>query len=83
MIFTFFNNAGDFDMSAREGDITWQQFTGIKQAGEVGDAVVLPTESFSPGAGQMGAGGGGRCDGLCQAFFRGYSMIDNDARDVI
>ncbi|KAK3676879.1 alpha-1,6-mannosyltransferase Och1 [Recurvomyces mirabilis] len=55
-IFRFFNNAEFFDMSTSKGNITWQQFTGIKQAKKVGDVVVLPITSFSPGVGQMGAG---------------------------
>ncbi|EMC94183.1 glycosyltransferase family 32 protein [Baudoinia panamericana UAMH 10762] len=55
-IFKFFNNAEYFDMATSKGNITWQQFTGIKQAKKVGDVVVLPITSFSPGVGQMGAG---------------------------
>ncbi|KAK4503107.1 hypothetical protein PRZ48_006534 [Zasmidium cellare] len=55
-IFKFFNNPDYFDMSTSKGNITWQQFTGITQAKKVGDVVVLPITSFSPGVGQMGAG---------------------------
>nr|POF07214.1 initiation-specific alpha-1,6-mannosyltransferase [Quercus suber] len=55
-IFNFFNNAEYFDMSTSKGNITWRQFTGITQAKKVGDVVVLPITSFSPGVGQMGAG---------------------------
>ncbi|WPH03232.1 glycosyltransferase family 32 protein [Acrodontium crateriforme] len=55
-IFKFFNNPEFFDMSTSKGNITWQQFTGIKQAKKVGDVVVLPITSFSPGVQQMGAG---------------------------
>ncbi|KXL47097.1 glycosyltransferase family 32 protein [Acidomyces richmondensis BFW] len=55
-IFKFFNNAEYFDMSTSKGNITWQHFTNIKQAKKVGDVVVLPITSFSPGVGQMGAG---------------------------
>lgn len=55
-IFRFFNNAEYFDMSTSKGNITWKQFTGITQAKKVGDVVVLPITSFSPGVGQMGAG---------------------------
>ena len=55
-IFRFFNNAEYFDMSTSKGNISWHQFTGIKQAKKVGDVVVLPITSFSPGVGQMGAG---------------------------
>ena len=55
-IFRFFNNAEYFDMSTSKGNITWKQFTGITQSKKVGDVVVLPITSFSPGVGQMGAG---------------------------
>ncbi|EME45553.1 glycosyltransferase family 32 protein [Dothistroma septosporum NZE10] len=55
-IFKFFNNPDYFDMSTSKGNITWQQFAGITQAKKVGDVVVLPITSFSPGVGQMGAG---------------------------
>ena len=56
IIFRYFNNAEYFDMSTSEGNITWQQFTGIKEARKVGDVVILPITSFSPGVGSMGAG---------------------------
>jgi alpha 1,6-mannosyltransferase len=55
IIFKFFNNPEYFDMSTSKGNITWQQFTGITQAKKVGDVVVLPITSFSPGVQQMGA----------------------------
>lgn len=55
-VFKFFNNAEYFDMTTSKGNITWREFTGIKQAKKVGDVVVLPITSFSPGVGQMGAG---------------------------
>lgn len=55
-IFKFFNNPDYFDMSTSKGNITWKQFTGITQAKKLGDVVVLPITSFSPGVQQMGAG---------------------------
>ena len=55
-IFEFFNNPDYFDMSTSKGNITWEQFTGITQAKKVGDVVVLPITSFSPGVQQMCAG---------------------------
>jgi len=55
-VFDFFNNPEYFDMSTSKGNITWKQFTGITQAKKVGDVVVLPITSFSPGVRQMGAG---------------------------
>ncbi|KAK3047439.1 alpha-1,6-mannosyltransferase Och1 [Extremus antarcticus] len=55
-IFRFFNNPEYFDMSTSKGNITYKHFTGITHAKKVGDVVVLPITSFSPGVGQMGAG---------------------------
>jgi alpha 1,6-mannosyltransferase len=55
-IFSYFNSPEYFDMSNSKGNITWEQFTGIKTAKKVGDVVVLPITSFSPGVKQMGAG---------------------------
>lgn len=55
-IFKFFNDPEYFDMTTSKGNITWQQFTGMKTAKKVGDVVVLPITSFSPGVRQMGAG---------------------------
>lgn len=55
-IFRFFNNPEYFDMSTSKGNITYKHFTGITQAKKVGDVVVLPITSFSPGVQQMGAG---------------------------
>ncbi|KAF2858947.1 glycosyltransferase family 32 protein [Piedraia hortae CBS 480.64] len=55
-IFKFLNDPDHFDMSTSSGNITWQDFTGMKEAKKVGDVIVLPITSFSPGVGQMGAG---------------------------
>lgn len=55
-IFKFFNDPEYFDMSTSKGNITWRDFTAISQSKKVGDVVVLPITSFSPGVGQMGAG---------------------------
>ena len=55
-VFRFFNDPEYFDMSSSKGNITWKQFTGIKAAKKVGDVIVLPITSFSPGVKQMGAG---------------------------
>ncbi|KAI9832164.1 MAG: hypothetical protein M1819_004515 [Sarea resinae] len=52
----YFNDDQYFDMSSSKGNITWEHFTGMKQPKRVGDVVVLPITSFSPGVGQMGAG---------------------------
>lgn len=54
-IFKFFNDPEYFDMSTSQGNITWRQFTGITTAKKVGDVIVLPITSFSPGVRTMGA----------------------------
>ncbi|KAI9671230.1 MAG: membrane-bound alpha-1,6- mannosyltransferase Initiation-specific [Trizodia sp. TS-e1964] len=55
-IFDFFNNEKYFDMGTGNGNITWQNFTGMTVPKKVGDVIVLPITSFSPGVKQMGAG---------------------------
>lgn len=55
-IFAFFNNPNYFDMSTSKGNITWENFTGMKAPKKVGDVIVLPITSFSPGIKTMGAG---------------------------
>ncbi|EHL00173.1 putative Initiation-specific alpha-1,6-mannosyltransferase [Glarea lozoyensis 74030] len=55
VIFDFLNDERYFDMTTSKGNITWKDFTGMTQAKKVGDVVVLPITSFSPGVQQMGA----------------------------
>ena len=55
-IMSFFNNPLYYDMDKGSKNITWEDFTGIDTPKKVGDVVVLPITSFSPGVGQMGAG---------------------------
>lgn len=55
-IFNYFNNPDFFDMSTSKGNITWENFTGMKSPKKVGDVIVLPITSFSPGIKTMGAG---------------------------
>ena len=54
-IFEYFNDARFFDMSQSAGLIDWKNFTGMETSRRVGDVVVLPITSFSPGVQQMGA----------------------------
>lgn len=54
-IFDFFNDDRFFDMSHSKGNISWANFTGMDTPKKVGDVVVLPITSFSPGVQQMGA----------------------------
>ncbi|KAK1750204.1 hypothetical protein QBC47DRAFT_426243 [Echria macrotheca] len=55
IIFSYFNDERYFDMSSSPGPIDWKNFTGMEVAKRVGDVVVLPITSFSPGVQQMGA----------------------------
>jgi alpha 1,6-mannosyltransferase len=55
-IFNFFNDPAYFDMSTSKGNITWEHFTGMKAPKKVGDVIILPITSFSPGIKTMNAG---------------------------
>ncbi|KAF2265005.1 hypothetical protein CC78DRAFT_210517 [Lojkania enalia] len=55
-IFEFFNNPDYFDMTSSKGNITWEHFTGMKSPKKVGDVIILPITSFSPGIKTMNAG---------------------------
>lgn len=52
-IFNYFNNPTYYKMDGK--NITWEAFTGMETAKKVGDVVILPITSFSPGVGQMGS----------------------------
>src|SRR5204863_8134025 len=55
-IFRYFNNPNYFKMNGPSTkNITATDFMGIKVQKKVGDVVVLPITSFSPGVGQMGS----------------------------
>ena len=53
-IFTYLNDPTYFKMEESK-NVTWETFTGMEAAKKVGDVVVLPITSFSPGVQQMGA----------------------------
>ena len=53
-IFNYLNNPTYFNM-ADGRNVSWESFTGIESAKKIGDVVVLPITSFSPGVQQMGA----------------------------
>lgn len=55
VVFEYFNDGRFFDMSESAGPIDWSNFTGMEMSKRVGDVVVLPITSFSPGVQQMGA----------------------------
>ncbi|KAK4239732.1 hypothetical protein C8A03DRAFT_42662 [Achaetomium macrosporum] len=55
VIFEYFNDPRYFDMAQSPGPIDWHNFTGMETTKKVGDVIVLPITSFSPGVQQMGA----------------------------
>ncbi|KOS21051.1 Initiation-specific alpha-1 [Escovopsis weberi] len=55
-IMDYFNDGRFFDMKNSKIRIDYKQFTGMTSSKKVGDVVILPITSFSPGVGQMGAG---------------------------
>ncbi|KAI5817763.1 nucleotide-diphospho-sugar transferase [Pyronema omphalodes] len=55
-IFKYFNDPEYFDMKSSSGNITFKNFTGMNQSKRVGDVLILPITSFSPGIGHSGAG---------------------------
>lgn len=54
-IMEYFNDGRFFDVAKSPAKIDYQKFTGMETSRRVGDVVVLPITSFSPGVGQMGA----------------------------
>lgn len=54
-IMDYFNDERFFDMAGSKGRIDWKNFTGMEMSKRVGDVVVLPITSFSPGVEQMGS----------------------------
>ncbi|ROW10223.1 hypothetical protein VMCG_01961 [Cytospora schulzeri] len=54
-VFEYFNDPRYFVLGEGEGLIDWKNFTGMETAKKVGDVIVLPITSFSPGVQQMGA----------------------------
>lgn len=55
-IFNYFNDPKYFEFDMKSQNITAQDFFNVKDQKKIGDVVVLPITSFSPGVGQMGAG---------------------------
>lgn len=52
-VFSYMNNPDYYKTDGK--NVTWEAFTGIETAKKVGDVIVLPITSFSPGVQQMGA----------------------------
>jgi alpha 1,6-mannosyltransferase len=55
IIFDYFNDPKYFDMKGSTNNITWKDFTGMTAPKKVGDVVILPITSFSPGVQNMGS----------------------------
>jgi alpha 1,6-mannosyltransferase len=55
-VFEYLNNEDYFDFSQRSTNVSYSEFFNIKEAKKIGDVIVLPITSFSPGVQQMGAG---------------------------
>ncbi|OTB00014.1 glycosyltransferase family 32 protein [Hypoxylon sp. CI-4A] len=54
-IFDYFNDPRYFNVKSSQSNISYANFTGMETPKKVGDVVVLPITSFSPGVQQMGA----------------------------
>lgn len=54
-IFSYFNNPTFFDFSTQSSNVSYADFSGITEQKKIGDVIVLPITSFSPGVQQMGA----------------------------
>ena len=52
-VFAYMNDPNYFKVGAK--NITWESFTNMQTSKRVGDVVVLPITSFSPGVQQMGS----------------------------
>ncbi|KAI5796260.1 nucleotide-diphospho-sugar transferase [Peziza echinospora] len=55
LIMEYFNNPTYFDLKSSPEEISWKDFTHIEEAKRVGDVVVLPITSFSPGIKHSGS----------------------------
>lgn len=55
-VFRYFNNPDYFNIRPGDKNITYEDFSNQVERRKVGDVVVMPITSFSPGVGQMNAG---------------------------
>lgn len=55
-IMNYFNDKEYFDFSTRKTNISASEFFAMTERKLLGDVMILPITSFSPGVGQMGAG---------------------------
>ena len=54
-VFAYLNNQDYFDFSQRSTNVSYSDFFKIKEHKKIGDVIVLPITSFSPGIRQMDA----------------------------
>lgn len=73
-IFDYFNDPKYFDTSTSKGKVSWEAFTGMTERRQVGDVVILPITSFSPGVAQMGAGEDDDSMAFVKHIFSGMSF---------
>ncbi|RDA89249.1 hypothetical protein CP532_0551 [Ophiocordyceps camponoti-leonardi (nom. inval.)] len=55
VLMDYFNDERYFNTADSKGPIDWKSFTGMETSRRIGDVVVLPITSFSPGVEQMGS----------------------------
>ncbi len=73
-IFDYFNNPQHYTILPGQGNITWEDFTGMKAPKKVGDTIVLPITSFSPGQKTMGSEEIDHPMAYVQHYFEGKSL---------
>lgn len=83
VIFEFFNDARYFDVKKDQANITWQDFTGMTAPKKVGDVVVLPITSFSPGVMTMGSGDLDHPMAFVKHDFEGMSSFSISSANLI
>jgi alpha 1,6-mannosyltransferase len=78
-IFRHLNDPAHFDIGSdgqnQKNNITALDFTGMKAQKKVGDVVVLPITSFSPGVNHMGAGDSEDPMAFVEHEFQGQSCL--------
>ncbi|RDA95326.1 hypothetical protein CP533_3443 [Ophiocordyceps camponoti-saundersi (nom. inval.)] len=55
VLMDYFNDERYFNTGDSKGPVNWKSFTGMETSRRIGDVVVLPITSFSPGVEQMGS----------------------------
>lgn len=76
-IFGFFNDERYYTITEDMNDITWEDFTGMVAPKKVGDVVILPITSFSPGQMTMGSENVDHPMAFVQHDFEGTWKPDN------